>query len=151
MIARYVPGKLVIYTRNRHFRVWSQEARPDGIPDTIRWRIDVPRSGGNEHRLNKQLRLVERGEADIAYNTMTARDAVLVQLQHPSQVRLTTFPGGGVWGYWLNTQRGLFTSLVARETRSLRSRSEFVSRDGGTLPARTIPNQSGQSAENLLF
>jgi YVTN family beta-propeller protein len=39
-IASYVPGKLVVLTRNRYFHEWSAAAQPAGYPDRIEWRID---------------------------------------------------------------------------------------------------------------
>jgi ABC-type transport system substrate-binding protein/class 3 adenylate cyclase len=39
-ISRYVPGKLIVLTRNRFFRQWSAAAQPDGFPDRIEWQID---------------------------------------------------------------------------------------------------------------
>ena len=38
-VARYVPGKLVVLTRNRFYRQWSAAAQPAGFPDQIDWRI----------------------------------------------------------------------------------------------------------------
>ena len=43
--------------RNRHFRVWSPDARPDGFPDRISVRIDAPRA---------QIAAVDDGSADVA-------------------------------------------------------------------------------------
>ena len=44
--------------RNRHFKVWSEAAQPEGIPDEIV--LDV---GGTP---DAQLTAVQRGRADVA-------------------------------------------------------------------------------------
>jgi YVTN family beta-propeller protein len=51
-----VSARTVRLTRNPYFRVWSQDARPDGYPDEIRFRF----SGGPGAR----LAAMRRGEAD---------------------------------------------------------------------------------------
>ena len=54
-IARFDPARGGRLVRNRHFRVWSQDARPDGFPDAIT--IDVGA------RTEAQIDAVRHGEA----------------------------------------------------------------------------------------
>ena len=57
-IASFDPYDEVRLVRNRHFRVWSHDARPDGYPDEIRFQV----RDDDEAR----LRAVEQGKADWA-------------------------------------------------------------------------------------
>ena len=57
-VAGYRPGHRLVLTRNPHFREWSQAAQPDGYPDRIELRLDVPES--------RRIDVVLRGEADYA-------------------------------------------------------------------------------------
>lgn len=54
-VETYEPGTLRL-VRNDDFRVWSQEAKPDGYPDEIAWIT--------ESELDRRIELVEAGEAD---------------------------------------------------------------------------------------
>ena len=58
MVAGYRPGHRLVLTRNPQFREWSQAAQPDGYPDRIELRLDVPES--------RRIDVVLRGEADYA-------------------------------------------------------------------------------------
>jgi YVTN family beta-propeller protein len=44
MVASYHRKHRLVLTRNPRFREWSQAAQPDGYPDRIELRLDVPRS-----------------------------------------------------------------------------------------------------------
>jgi YVTN family beta-propeller protein len=57
MIEHYVPGRVVRFVRNPHFRVWSKTARPDGFPDEIEFRDHVDSKAA--------VTAVERGQADV--------------------------------------------------------------------------------------
>jgi ABC-type transport system substrate-binding protein/DNA-binding SARP family transcriptional activator len=55
-VASFRPEREVQLVRNSHFRVRSQDGRPDGYPDEIRFHL--------ADRFEAQLRAVERGQAD---------------------------------------------------------------------------------------
>ena len=44
MVASYQLRHRLVLTRNPRFREWSQAAQPDGYPDRIELRLDVPQS-----------------------------------------------------------------------------------------------------------
>jgi YVTN family beta-propeller protein len=73
-------GRLV---RNRHFRVWSQDARPDGFADEIT--IDVGA------KIDAQLAAVSSGEAD----TVNLSDALWEGALQPARVRELAIRYGG--------------------------------------------------------
>jgi YVTN family beta-propeller protein len=56
MVAGYIRNHRLVLTRNPSFREWSQAAQPDGYPDRIELRLDVPQA--------RQVDAVLRGQAD---------------------------------------------------------------------------------------
>jgi YVTN family beta-propeller protein len=73
-------GRLV---RNRHFRVWSQDARPDGFADQIA--IEV------SSRAGRQLAAVRRGDADAASLSKALYNGTL----KPARLRALAIRYGG--------------------------------------------------------
>ncbi len=55
-IAQYQPERRIRLVRNRHFRVWSKAAQPEGFPDEIVLDMADTRDA--------HLTAVERGHAD---------------------------------------------------------------------------------------
>jgi YVTN family beta-propeller protein len=74
-IARFDPARGGRLVRNRHFRVWSQDARPDGFPDAIT--IDV------SPQTEAQIDAVRRGESDL----LNLDWAVYYGLLRPNRLR----------------------------------------------------------------
>jgi YVTN family beta-propeller protein len=74
-------GRLV---RNRHFRVWSQDARPDGFPDEIAIEVGA--------RTGRQLAAVRRGDAD----TVSLSNALYTGTLQPARVRELAIRYGGL-------------------------------------------------------
>jgi peptide/nickel transport system substrate-binding protein len=56
MVASYERNHRLVLTRNPRFREWSQAAQPDGYPDRIELRFDIPES--------RRVDAILRGEAD---------------------------------------------------------------------------------------
>ena len=82
-IASFDPKRGGRLVRNRHFRPWSQEARPDGYADEIA--IDV---GG---KIDAQLAAVRRGDSDM----VNLDDALWVGTLKPARVRQLGIQYGG--------------------------------------------------------
>ncbi len=81
-IESYVPGRQLRLTRNPHFRVWSEAARPDGNAEEIVFSI-VP--DGDDRVVSD----VAQGRADIALLFPTARTPE-VKRSHASQLHLVS-------------------------------------------------------------
>jgi YVTN family beta-propeller protein len=62
-LVSFDPKRGVRLVRNPRFRVWSQDARPDGAPDEIEVHVRP------ESKHDAQVRAVARGEADVAIAT----------------------------------------------------------------------------------
>jgi peptide/nickel transport system substrate-binding protein len=104
MIATYRPGHLVRLVRNPRFREWSSAAQPAGYPDTIVWKIGPPPAA--------QVRAVERGTADVAFEGVPPSRLSEVESQFASQVRAN--PAPQTTFLFLNTQLPPFDDVRAR-------------------------------------
>src|SRR5215208_1966734 len=83
-IARFDPARGGRLVRNRHFRPWSQEARPDGFADSID--IDV------YAKINAQLAAVRSGEADM----VSLSEALWTGALKPARLRQLAIQYGGL-------------------------------------------------------
>jgi peptide/nickel transport system substrate-binding protein len=70
-VASFAPDRAVRLVRNPYFRVWSQDARPDGYPDEIRFHL------GEDYAAS--LTAVEKGSADWTQVVTSALPAGSVQ------------------------------------------------------------------------
>ncbi len=85
-IAAYKPDRLLKLVRNTRFRVWSQDARPDGYPDAIVWKLgNAPAAQG---------RAVENGTSDFAFDSVGFSPGLLAALEtrYASQLREAPIP-----------------------------------------------------------
>jgi YVTN family beta-propeller protein len=122
-----VSSRRIRLVRNPYFRVWSQDARPDGYPDVIRFHFsDDPR---------ERLAAVERGDADWA----TALPAGwLTGLQTKYGARVHTDPAPWIDYMFLNTRVPPFDDARVRQALNYGvDRERIVKLAGGTLVAHS--------------
>ena len=103
-VARYDIDREIVLTRNPQFREWSQAARPDGYPDRIEVRLNIPLSG--------QVDAVLRGEADTVLNGVTPTRAQELRTQRAIQTHVE--PRAIVVALVLNTQTPPFDDVRVR-------------------------------------
>jgi YVTN family beta-propeller protein len=84
MIATYKRGRLLKLVRNPRYRLWSEEAQPDGYPDTILWKLGVAPAA--------QVRAVESGSADMAFDGVPSKLFEEVETQYASEVHQDPLP-----------------------------------------------------------
>ena len=84
MVASAEPGHRYVLTRNPHFREWSQAAQPDGYPDRIELRLDVPKA--------RQIDAVLRGEADAIPDGVPPGRVRELQTQHAARTHVEPEP-----------------------------------------------------------
>jgi YVTN family beta-propeller protein len=96
MIASYAPGRQIRLVRNPRFREWSRTARPDGYPDEIVVRLDVP--------IPEQIKAVSRGNADITIDLSFSGETEIARLRSRFGSRLHSDPGPLVVYTFLNTR-----------------------------------------------
>jgi len=86
MVARYRRGRFLKLVRNPFFRLWSQDAQPDGYPDAIVWKL------GNAP--TAQARAVEAGKGDLAFDGAGFSPSLIADLEtrYASQLRDNPIP-----------------------------------------------------------
>jgi YVTN family beta-propeller protein len=84
MVASAEPGHRYVLTRNPHFREWSQAAQPDGYPDRIELRLDVPKA--------RQIDAVLRGEADAIPDGVPPGRLRELRTQHAARTHVEPEP-----------------------------------------------------------
>jgi peptide/nickel transport system substrate-binding protein len=145
----FEPTRGVELTRNPHFRVWSQDARPDGLADRILVRVsEEPR---------KQVAAIERGELDV----VTLADAFGASLpseeidtlftRYPERLHTSATPS--LFYLWMNVHEPPFDD--ARVRRALNyavDRERVAELEGGdplALPTchHVAPGHPGYAPE----
>jgi YVTN family beta-propeller protein len=94
MVASYQRRHRLVLTRNPRFREWSQAAQPDGYPDRIELRLDVPQS--------RHVDAILRGEADTVPDTVPPQRLRELLTQHAAQTHVE--PRAGDVALFLNTR-----------------------------------------------
>jgi peptide/nickel transport system substrate-binding protein len=102
-IQRYKPNRLIRLVRNRHFRVWSSAAQPEGNADVIELRLSADQ--------DRQVAAVERGKADLAPVPDDRLEEV--RTRYAAQVHIT--PMAQTVFVQLNTTRPPFDNALARK------------------------------------
>ena len=117
--------KQLTLTRNPRFRQRSAAAQPLPYPDRIEVRLGV--------KPNEQLRAVERGEADVAFEATWASQRRLEPLERQRASQMHANPDLGMVYAFLNTRRAPFDDLRVRQAVNL-------ALDRRTLLDSGIPN-----------
>ena len=104
-ISEYDPNRAMRLVRNPHFRVWSQEAQPDGYPDEL-----VYSFGLNDEN---QVTAVENGQADWMFEPPPGDRLGEIGSRYPDQVHLS--PLTEIYYAEMNNRRPPFDNLKARQ------------------------------------
>jgi peptide/nickel transport system substrate-binding protein len=136
-------------TRNPRFRVWSQDARPDGVADRIRVRVsEDPR---------EQLAAVERGDLDAvtladAFGASIPTDEIKALFaRHPERLHTSATPS--LFYLWMNVHEPPFDDVRVRRALNYAVDRELVAElEGGeplALPAchHVAPGHPGYAPE----
>jgi YVTN family beta-propeller protein len=125
-IASLDPDRELRLVRNSHFQVWSQDARPDGYPDEIRFHLTAD--------VEAQVAAVERGRADVMLGPPVKRLKELLT-RHPGRLHSDAVPWTDYM--FLNTRVPPFDDLRVRQALNYAvDRKRMVDLLGGTLAAR---------------
>ena len=126
LITRYVPGRQVVFARNRYFREWSAAAQPGGSPDRIVWTFGTS--------LTREITQIETGQADWTDDTLPG--VAGLSAQFPSQVHISPLPEIVYTAF--NTRVAPFNDPAVRRAFSLAAdRSRFATLLGG--PGLAVP------------
>ncbi|HXZ72046.1 MAG TPA: ABC transporter substrate-binding protein, partial [Streptosporangiaceae bacterium] len=126
MITRYIPGRQVVFARNRYFREWSAAAQPAGSPDRMVWTFGVSTT--------QETAQIEAGRADWTNDPLPG--AAGLSARFPSQVHIRPLPDIVFTAF--NTRVAPFNDPRVRRAFSLAAdRSRLVAALGG--PALATP------------
>jgi YVTN family beta-propeller protein len=102
--SQYEPKRRIRLVRNRHFRVWSKAAQPQGFPDEIVLNMaDTP---------DAHVTAVERGHADRTLEPPTGDRLEEARTRYAGQLHVT--PSASTEAVMLNTSRPPFDDVRAR-------------------------------------
>ncbi len=129
------PGRGAELTRNPHFKVWSQDARPDGHADRIQVRVSED--------LRAQVAAVQRGELDAvtladAFGANVAQNEIrALSATYPDRMHTSATPS--LFFMWMNVGEPPFDDPRVRRALNYAVDRQLVAElEGGaplTLPA----------------
>jgi YVTN family beta-propeller protein len=125
-VERFDPDRELRLVRNPHFRVWSEDARPDGYADEIRLRLSDD--------VAAQVAAVEQGRSDVMVNPPVERLQGLLT-RYPGRLHSDPVPWSDY--LFLNTRVPPFDDLRVRQALNYAvDRERVVDSLGGPLAAR---------------
>lgn len=104
MISRYDPSQSLQLVRNPHFRQWSADAQPAGIPDRIDYEFGLEDEA--------EVTAIENGQADWMFDTPPVDRLAELGARFLDQVHLN--PAYALWYVALNTRLPPFDDLRVR-------------------------------------
>lgn len=105
MIASYDPNASLKLVRNPHFKVWSEEAQPDGYPDEIVYDFGLTDEA--------EVTAVQNGEADWMFDQPPTDRLAELGTKYQDQVHIN--PLTAMWYAPMNTNIAPFDNVKARQ------------------------------------
>jgi peptide/nickel transport system substrate-binding protein len=129
MISAYDPNKGMTLTRNPHFKVWSEDAQPDGYPDTVQYDFNLTDEA--------EVTAVQNGEADWMFDQPPTDRLNELGTTYKEQVHINTLTA---WWYApMNTRLAPFDNEKARQAVSYAiDRKALVNLFGGPVLASPV-------------
>ncbi len=129
MISAYDPNKGMTMTRNPNFKVWSEQAQPDGYPDTVQYDFGLTDEA--------EVTAVQNGEADWMFDQPPTDRLGEIGTKFQDQVFLNILTA---WWYApMNTNLAPFDNIKARQAVNLAiDRNALVNLFGGPVLASPI-------------
>lgn len=129
MISAYDPNTGMTMSRNPNFKVWSEEAQPDGYPDVIQYDFGLT----DEAEVNA----VMNGEADWMFDQPPTDRLAEIGSKYQDQVFLT--PLTAWWYAPMNTNLAPFDNVKARQAVNYAiDRNALVNLFGGPVLATPV-------------
>jgi peptide/nickel transport system substrate-binding protein len=129
MITNYDPNKGFQMVRNPHFKVWSEQAQPDGYPDVVQYDFGLTEEA--------QVTAVANGEADWMFDEPPADRLAEMGTKYKDQVHVT--PLTAWWYMPMNTRIAPFDNLKARHALNFAiDRKQLVNLFGGPVLAQPV-------------
>jgi len=129
MISAYDPNKGMTLTRNPHFKVWSEDAQPDGYPDTVQYDFNLTDEA--------EVTAVQNGEADWMFDQPPTDRLNELGTKYKDQVQINALTA---WWYApMNTRLAPFENEKARQAVSYAiDRKALVNLFGGPVLASPV-------------
>jgi peptide/nickel transport system substrate-binding protein len=128
MITSYDPNTSLKLARNPHFKVWSEEAQPDGYPDEIVYDFGLTDEA--------EVTAVQNGEADWMFDQPPTDRLAELGTKYQDRVHINQLTA--VWYAPMNTNIAPFNNVKARQAVNYAiDRSALVNLFGG--PALASP------------
>jgi peptide/nickel transport system substrate-binding protein len=129
MISAYDPNKGMTLARNPHFKMWSEQAQPDGYPDVVQYDF-----GPTEEA---QVTAVQNGEADWMFDEPPADRLAEMGTKNKDQVHVT--PLTAWWYAPMNVNLAPFDNVKARQAFNYAlDRKALVNLFGGPVLASPV-------------
>lgn len=129
MISAYDPNKGMTLSRNPHFKVWSEQAQPDGYPDVVQYDFGLTEEA--------QVTAVQNGEADWMFDEPPADRLAEMGTKNKDQVHVT--PLTAWWYVPMNTRLAPFDNIKARQAVNFAiDRKQLVNLFGGPVLAAPV-------------
>ncbi|QIG52153.1 ABC transporter substrate-binding protein [Nordella sp. HKS 07] len=129
MFTSYDPNKALVMERNPHFKVWSEEAQPDGYPDKVQYDFGLSEEAA--------VTAIQNGEADWTFDEIPSDRLAEIGTKNKDQVHVT--PLTAWWYLPMNTRLAPFDNEKARQAVSYAiDRSALVKIFGGNVLAAPV-------------
>ncbi len=129
MFTAYDPNKELVMERNPHFKVWSEEAQPDGYPDKVQYDFGLSEEAA--------VTAVQNGEADWVFDEIPSDRLAEIGTKNKDQVHVT--PLTAWWYLPMNTRLAPFDNEKARQAVSYAiDRNALVKIFGGKVLAAPV-------------
>jgi len=128
-ISAYDPNTGMTMSRNPHFKVWSEDAQPDGYPDVMQYDFGLTDEA--------QVTAVQNGEADWMFDQPPTDRLGEIGTTYKDQVYIT--PLTAWWYAPMNTNIAPFDNVKARQAVNYAiDRSALVNLFGGPVLASPV-------------
>jgi peptide/nickel transport system substrate-binding protein len=129
LISAYDPNKGMTLTRNPHFKVWSEDAQPDGYPDTVQYDFNLTDEA--------EVTAVQNGEADWMFDQPPTDRLNELGTKYKDQVHINTLTA---WWYApMNVNIAPFNNEKARQAVAYAvDRKAMVNLFGGPVLAAPV-------------
>ena len=129
MISAYDPNKGMTLSRNPNFKVWSEQAQPDGYPDVVQYDFGLTEEA--------QVTAIQNGEADWMFDEPPADRLAEMGTKNKDQVNIT--PLTAWWYVPMNTRLAPFDNEKARRAVNYAiDRKALVNLFGGPVLAQPV-------------
>jgi peptide/nickel transport system substrate-binding protein len=129
MFTSYDPNKALVMERNPHFKLWSEDAQPDGYPDKVQYDFGLSEEAA--------VTAIQNGEADWTFDEIPADRLGEIGTKNKDQVHVT--PLTAWWYLPMNTRLAPFDNEKARQAVAYAiDRNAMVKIFGGNVLAAPV-------------